>query len=1002
MKADELNPGGGAALPISLEPHPPAAFIKRFAILDSSDEGDIDVPAGDGSARSANHFDSIKLDWSGMLAESSDSTPTPPLRAKTALAAPLKPMGELVSTEDGVNAPAPPTAASVPAATGTTKLISSFRQLELLDSDNSDDGAALEGAARTPLRSRLERARQSAGPGAAPAPATLIPQPSAEVATASPQLTPPSTALLVASTGTTNESVTATRSHVSRRPEATLATHPVVHASPTAAAAAVVSTVQTPPPPCPATAAPAQGPTKTRASQRRPAPLRKLKKAHQEAPIATTTAAAAPAAPTRSAEPDLLSPGVEYTTVPRWTKGMTKKNGVYVQSSVLASRTGLYERGLKGLKRAEEKREELRAKLEEAERSATTFHPVISPRARALKRDARLGSAASAEQEMSPQLRHRLQLLELPDEAAATCRHSPRISATSERIVRGCRERSSGAAVPAGDRLYQDYFNRQEAMETAQQEMPPSQPPVVVRSQREIAAHIASLYEFEEHRRRAIANAREAPLPAAPKAPLQVYVDPTDLVRRLTRAATPSPRRLALTRQTSDECTFQPQPNPNAAELARVARQRGLRRWVRHFSGSETLTLSALLDYTGPASREAQCVAAVLSQRCSLQSAWTVEELVAAFEGAEDVAVEQLWRRYPPTGEGTSSTTVDLTFHPALNVHSAAIVESMEPEQRCGPTYDRLFLVAKSKQLAQKQQELEAEQATLEAEQRRHAIKERVQAEWRAKERRRLDAYREEKACQNGEEAPPSTQSPRTGLTAQKTSRRLLMPSVSPKDTARVRKQPSPSPTKPADAPTYATKYASAGRASPHSSTLVTAAVRPPSPPPTTVPPFPPAKMHSDGRISVEDRSLAGEPSAIPLSTDPSKPGKEMMDEPTHATEAPTRRENQELSSAAEALRQLLGGTTHSSAQPTRAPTKAAATQSHANSTPMTPQDINRPRDSKPNCRPLDVVLECAALRDPATVSCGERGPLERAQKRQLRELGRLLYNRSRARIEDK
>lgn len=956
MQSNGPQASGTAASHLSLEMEHPAAAIKRFALLDSSDD-ELDVAGGSApAAAEKNRFDRSKLDWSRLLDDSSDAAPTPPLRPRAAFSAVPQ------ATDDSA-------ATAAPAAR-----TSSFRRLAMTDSDGSVNGGtpATTPPPSQPVRSRpttaMSRQRRTAEKvSRVRAPASLIPQ---ALSDASP-------------TATMEESVGAARTPASSHLEHEAAQPATRHESPAAPVAAADSSLL-----------PTAAPLKPRTALKRPAALQNFKSLEDT----KRTDSAAPAPPPAAEAPQPLSPGMVYSTVPQWTKGMRKKHGKYVAAATVAANpTGLYERGLKQLQRAEERREALRAKLEEAERSAATFHPAISPRAHALRRSGRRGGGDAAEQEMSNQLRHRLQLLELPEEAAATCRHSPRISATSEKIVRECRERSGAVSAPS-ERLYHDFFYRQQALEAAQAPPPAS---ALVRTQRDIDAHVAALYEYEEHRRHAIATARDAPLLVSPRAPQAVYVDAEDVVKRLTGHRAPSRRRVVEALAVADECTFKPRANANATALVQVARQRGLQRWVTFFGGSSALTVSALLDHTGPAHREAQSLVAFLSQCDPAKVEWTAAELASSLDESENTTLGQLWRLRPPNENGDAHFS-ELTFHPALNGTSAAIVESMEAEQRCGPTHDRLFLAAKSKQLSKRQEELEAEQAALEAEQRAQAKKERQRAEWRAKEQHRLEAYREEKARQDREarllqeqEAavpPPPSTSAQTRQKGVPTSRRLelLQPSLSPESAVRRRSQPSPSPARAVRAASYATSLPK-----PEVAVVVAAPEIAPSPPTASTPAVstPPSTIHAAAACG---DGLTEVPASASFCADAGQ----------REAKAPMRRDSRELSSAAETLRQLLGKGKRPSAGQSCSQTTTTATDAtvrvHASSTPITSRDINRPREDKPDSCSLDVVLRCATLRDLSTVAQSERGELERAQKRQLRELGRLLYNRNKARVEDR
>lgn len=966
--------------PLSLEQEPPAAAIRRFALLDSSE--DEFESGGDGRPSGAatgggNRFDSSKLEWSRLLDESSDATPSPPAKPKASLAAQLNAMTG--AAQPTTNAPV---AGRADAAAASSAHVSSFRRLALISSDGSADGASSGAATPPPARRVRSRPTATAARDAPPdegkmrtiqqraAPASLIPPLPADTASLSPHVAPPPPIEAVKDSPIATASIVAPPA----RPDGDAAPPPKAEAR------------QSPPP--------AAALKKARTTSVRPAALR-------------PTTAQPTAAPAEDTAP--FSPGVTYTTVPQWTKGMKKRNGVYVATKTVANPTALYDRSMKGLERAAARRDALRAKLEAEERSAMPFSPIISPRANALKRSSRQGDGDAAEQESSQQLRHRLQLLELPEEAvaASSWRHSPRISSASARMVRECRERS-GAATAAGERLYQDHFYRQQALEAAQ-EPPPSAP--LMRSQRDIAAHIATLYDFEEHRRRALASAREAPLPLSPRALQPLHVDPEDVVARLAQRPGPSPRRVAQLLSVQDECTFHPQPNANAAGLARVARLRGVERWVGYFGGSSTLPVTAVLDYRGPVQREAQAIVALLSLRDPAKTEWSVEELATEMENSENALLTQLWRRRPPPGDAATISS-DLTFHPTLNVASTAMVEGMEPEQRCGPTHERLFLAAKSKQLTQRQQELEEEQAALEAAQRRQAMKARQRAEWRAREHKRLEEHRAEKARQSREdrvqERLPQVPPPQS-LTAlpreekeqrtphrRKSSssrRRQQQPSITPDRTFATCLQPSTSPLRPTRA--SSSSYAASVLRADVAATLASPPPRLVEAPPLTAPAAaaPVVEVKTQTNESTTASTTASAPSAAPVTHD-------------ELTAASAKRASEDLSSAAEMLRQLLGGTTRPFPTPSHCPTTATVSAApplpSSASTPITTRDVNRPRDGKLERRSVDVVLECATLRDPATVAQGERDDVKRAQKRQLRELGRLLYNRNKLRVEDR
>ncbi|KAI5690624.1 hypothetical protein MNV84_03724 [Leishmania braziliensis] len=692
-------------------------------------------------------------------------------------------------------------------------------------------------------------------------------------------------------------------------------------------------------------------------------------------------------------------PSRSYTSVPQWTRHMKKRDGLYVTRARMTNPTALYDRGIKELQRISAKREAMRAKLEEAELAEATFHPSISPRVSALKRS---GDIAGVDRDSSAQLRYRLHLLELPDGLAdASHRYTPRLSHTSEMIVRACRERG-GAELPPEERLYRDYFYRQQTIDEARLVTPP---PTVVRSKRDIDVHIAELYAFEQQRQHAITAAREALLSASAGVHPRVYVDPRALVERLTKNRSLSQRRTAAAQLEKDQWPFQPQTSANARMLAHQARLRGLHRWVRYFCGSDILSLPVLSTFQGQAAHEAARLYALLWQHSPAKTEWSAKELAEAFlDGVKDNPfVAELWRRRPPVGEA-SVTLSELTYRPCLNPKSAIIVEKMEAEHRCGPAHDRLFLDARAKQLSQRQQELEEEQAALESKQREQQRRQRRQAAWHAQEAHRLEVYLAEKAkesCKNATAEATAAHErphPRTATS----SRRLFPSSSSPQrhrgDSASKLSSSSPRPS-----PVTETNTVILVPRSPTPSMLGT-----PSAPPSEVARMrsnktggPTKATNSSGHSSASHPRYPSplfQPTTTSVQAVPSPPPS--ASNILLSVETWPEAEKHKLDRAAEALRDLLTDPT----RPCGASQQASAASSQRSppaATRIPPCDMKLPHNSRDKlpARTIDVVLECARLRDPRTLPSGERERLDRAQKRQLRELGRLLYSRYKSNI---
>ncbi|CBZ26963.1 conserved hypothetical protein [Leishmania mexicana MHOM/GT/2001/U1103] len=702
------------------------------------------------------------------------------------------------------------------------------------------------------------------------------------------------------------------------------------------------------------------------------------------------------------AEPLSPSSGRAHTTVPQWMHHIQKNDGGYVTSVRVTNPTALYDRGINGLRKASAKREAIRAKLEEAALAEATFHPTLSPRVSALRRS---GDSAGADRDSSAQLRYRLHLLELPDEpAVAAHRHTPRLSHTSEMIVQACRGRG-GAELPPEERLYRDYFYRQRAIDEARLV---TGSPAVVRSKRHIDAHIAELYSFEKQRQVAITAARDALLSASAEAHCRVYVDPRALVERLTKPRSPSRQRTAAAHLEKDQCPFHPKTSASSAELAHVARLHGLHRWVRYFCGADILSVPVLSTFQGQAAQEAAILSTVLRRHSPSKTEWSVDELADAFadDTGDNSFIAELWRRRPPIGEASAALS-ELTYRPCLNPKSAMIVDKMNAEHRCGPTHDRLFLNARAKQLSQRQQELEKEQASLEDKQREQQRRQRLQATWRAQEAQRLEAYRAEKAEERRKsaaaEASPAEERLHPCTTS--CSRQVFLPSSSPqlRRGGRVSVPLSASPRQSSVATTDAVIL------TPRSST-------PSMPAASSAPPAEVARVRGSNTGSTTTARNKGSggngrssgcpsPAFYPtMSSAQAAPVAQCLPSsiPRSVEDWPVA-DKHELDRATEVLRDVLVDPARSC----RASQQGSAASSQPSlpaSTCFTPCDVNSPNDSqgKLHARSLDVLLACAQLRDPRAFPSGERERLDRAQKRRLRELGRLLYRRYISRVHGK
>lgn len=384
--------------------------------------------------------------------------------------------------------------------------------------------------------------------------------------------------------------------------------------------------------------------------------------------------------------------------IPKWKAAQQRK----AHSPRDPSLPSVYERGVRRQAQTREKIAQLRGALLTVEQQEATFHPQISSRARSLSRN-HCDLLFDAE---AVRLKQRMMLLELPPSPSKS-RRSPACSA------RRCQ--SAGPSfMPAGERLYRDYYHRLQAAELAREQAWTTHcpPTAAMRTQKQIEQHINSLYQYRTKRLASLDFVCQEAAAAGDRCSL--LVNPADVVRRLSRTQGKNGRTLVVM---EDGPTFKPQLSPSVKEHVAKARERGYGRWIEHFMGrwDAILTPDILRRYTGPNKRVACCLERVLANSPYQSTGCDLHELLSLTEPLEKRHWPQLWREKPSADDGDHYS--ELCFAPRVNRRSRSLVEHQRKQTPSvwdgAPATNRLFHTAKQKQLQQRQNELEEQQAQL-------------------------------------------------------------------------------------------------------------------------------------------------------------------------------------------------------------------------------------------------------------------------------------------------
>ncbi|ORC84152.1 uncharacterized protein TM35_000481130 [Trypanosoma theileri] len=347
----------------------------------------------------------------------------------------------------------------------------------------------------------------------------------------------------------------------------------------------------------------------------------------------------------------------------------------------------LYYRGINRRKNLEENLKAIReAQVKELENC--TFQPIITKRGRSVRHS----SSHSGYYRHNTHLRQRLLLETWRSERNEQCRPIPVISKGSENIVRRVRG-GSAPVIPASERLYMDSARRRCRIE--EEEEKPKKP-VVVRTLDDVKAHVDGLYLSEEKRKLALQKLRDEMEKNTYQTPL--HVNSKDVVNRLTQG---KPKSKCYHLENEDDVRFKPKLSSTTKVLSVCARKRRLEKWYRfwcQYQNSKELPQCAIFEKIRDA-----------LQGETFPDGLSLDVFCIALDKYEETHGTQLWHSILPPSE--PHLNEELTFVPKVNPYKR--------KESSSSIHQRLFQVAKTRQMASKKKDQMQREAEFLAEEKR-------------------------------------------------------------------------------------------------------------------------------------------------------------------------------------------------------------------------------------------------------------------------------------------
>ncbi|KAH9597612.1 hypothetical protein LSM04_004787 [Trypanosoma melophagium] len=395
--------------------------------------------------------------------------------------------------------------------------------------------------------------------------------------------------------------------------------------------------------------------------------------------------------PTHTVSNGIESENMEVTVSKSFHDNAPDNRGTSVYSERIRKRrknplADLYYRGIKRKKKLDENLEAIR-EAQTRDLENCTFKPIITKRGRLIRHC----STRSGYYKHNTQLRQRLLLEAWRSETTEECRPIPVISKGSENIVRRVRG-GSAPVLPASERLYLDSARRQCRIgeeDTTQKK------PVVVRTLDDVKAHVDGLYLYEERRKLALQKLREEMEKSTSQESL--HVNTKDVVKRLTQDRA----KAKYDPLEKGDVSFKPKLSSTTNALILCARRRRLEKWY-HFwckhENSKELPQCAIFEKIRDA-----------LQGKTFPDGLSLDIFCNTLEKFEKIHGTQLWHSILPPSEPYLNK--ELTFAPKINPYKR--------EESSSSIHQRLFQVAKTKQITSKRKEQMQREAEFLAEEKR-------------------------------------------------------------------------------------------------------------------------------------------------------------------------------------------------------------------------------------------------------------------------------------------